>query len=277
MIPKKIHYCWLSGEKLPKNAVKCMETWKKALPDYEIVLWDANKFDIHTIPFVAEAYRVRQWAFSADYIRLFAVYTEGGIYMDTDVIVRKSFNDLLSYDFFSSLERDLETVAPESEYAKQLKENVNETFINKDVIRLPGFGMQSAVFGGIAGHPFLKDCMNWYKDKHYILPDGSYRETTGQLAPDIYSAIAQKYGFKYKFGLQKLSENMVILPAECFPNGTYKIDNAYAVHFCENSWNTKKSRGLLKIISILKYNKMLRKILKKPSVLTIDDVINYKE
>jgi hypothetical protein len=276
MIPKKIHYCWLSGEKLPRNVVKCMETWKKMLPDYKIVLWDTNKFDIHAIPFVAEAYSVRQWAFAADYIRLFAVYTEGGIYMDTDVIVRKSFNDLLCYDFFSSLERDLETVAPESEYAKQLKKNVNETFINKDTVRLPGFGMQAAVFGGIAGHPFLKDCMNWYKDKRYILPNGSYRETTGQLAPDIYAAIAQKYGFKYKFGLQKLSENMVILPAEYFPNGTYKIDNAYAVHFCENSWNTRKSRGLLEIINILKYNKIIRKALQKRPVLTIDDVINHK-
>jgi hypothetical protein len=107
------------------------------------------------------------------------------------------------------------------------------------------------------------------------LPDGSYRETTGQLAPDIYAAVAQKYGFKYKFGLQKLSENMVIFPATYFPNGTHNIDNAYTVHFCENSWNTKRYRGVLEIIRLVRRNKILRKIFKKRSIITIDDVINY--
>jgi mannosyltransferase OCH1-like enzyme len=84
-IPKKIHYCWLSGDEIPAETVKCINTWKKIMPEYELVLWDKNKFDIKSVPFVEEACKVKKWAFAADFIRLYAIYNEGGIYMDTDV------------------------------------------------------------------------------------------------------------------------------------------------------------------------------------------------
>ena len=92
MIPKKIHYCWLSGDPLPEKIQQCMQTWQRTMPEYELVLWDTNKFDITSIPFVHEAYQQRKWAFAADYIRLYALYTEGGIYLDTDVIVKQKFD-----------------------------------------------------------------------------------------------------------------------------------------------------------------------------------------
>jgi mannosyltransferase OCH1-like enzyme len=89
LIPKKIHYCWLSGEEMPMDIIKCIDTWKKIMPEYELILWDKNKFDITSVPFVKGDCHAQKWAFAADYIRLYALFTEGGIYMDTDVYVKK--------------------------------------------------------------------------------------------------------------------------------------------------------------------------------------------
>lgn len=87
MIPRKIHFCWLSGDPLPPSIKKCMDTWKKVMPDYEWKLWNTENFDVNSIPYVKEAYEKRKWAFAADYIRVYALYTEGGIYLDSDVKV----------------------------------------------------------------------------------------------------------------------------------------------------------------------------------------------
>jgi hypothetical protein len=235
-IPKKIHYCWLSGEKIPEGNKECIDSWKKIMPDYELVLWDKSRFDTSSVQFVKEACALRKWAFAADYIRLYAVYNEGGVYLDTDVHVRKKFDDLLKFDFFTSLERDLTTIPPDSIFYKPFKENENAAYVNSEIKRVYGFGLQAAAFGAVPGNQFIKDCMEWYEKQHYLLTTGEMLERSGLIAPDIYAAIAQKYGFKYVSGFQQLKNNMVILPADCFPNGDYKTDNAYAVHLCKNSW-----------------------------------------
>jgi hypothetical protein len=256
MIPKKIHYCWLSGKKMSPNTQKCMKTWKKIMPDYELVLWDTNKFDVESVPFVSQAFRKKKWAFAADYIRLYAVYTEGGIYLDTDVYVIKSFDNLLGYNYFTSLERDLSTVAPESAWTKALKEHENPGLINRTLKRIEGFGIQAAIFGAHRGNALVKDCMEWYEHNNYLLEDGRPLESTRLIAPDIYAAIAQKYGFRYICGYQELKDNMVILPASYFPNEWYKTDNAYAVHLCENSWSEgwfKRSIRKIKENNILRF------------------------
>ncbi|MEO6532845.1 MAG: glycosyltransferase, partial [Pseudolysinimonas sp.] len=104
MIPKKIHYCWLSGDPKPPEIQECIDSWQKVMPDYELICWDMDRFDVDSVPFVREAVSVRKWAFAADYIRLFAVQSEGGIYLDSDVLVKQRFDDYLAYDFFSSVE-----------------------------------------------------------------------------------------------------------------------------------------------------------------------------
>jgi hypothetical protein len=223
---------------MPDFFTKCIETWKKVMPDYEIILWDQNKFDINSVPFVAEACSVKKWAFAADYVRLYAVYTEGGIYLDSDVIVKKSFDNFLHYDFFTSLEDGAEV---------QEGRNTMQTLLNEDgtlkkpvLQRVFGFGLQAAIFGGIKGHPFLKDCMEWYKSNHYLLPNGDRREFNMEIAPDIYAYIAQKYGFRYKYEKQKLKNNMIVLPASVFPNGVKNpVNDAFAVHYCYHSWHDK--------------------------------------
>ena len=218
---------------MPDAAEKCLNSWREKMPDYELILWDTDKFDVNSVPFVKQAYEMRKWAFAADYIRLYAVHSEGGIYLDTDVYVRKSFDDFLNYDFFTSLERDLTTVPWWSDYAKALKKNENPNFMNNEMKRIKGFGLQAAVFGAKAGNPYIKDCMDWYQKNDFQFTDKKKQ----MVAPDIYAAIAQKYGFRYVSGFQQLKNNMVIMPANFFPNRLYKTDNAYAVHLCDNSWS----------------------------------------
>lgn len=92
MIPKKIHYCWFGKGKMPELALKCIESWRVNLPDYELKEWNENSFDINSNFYVKEAYESRKFAFVTDYVRLYALYTEGGIYMDTDVEVLKNLD-----------------------------------------------------------------------------------------------------------------------------------------------------------------------------------------
>ena len=231
MIPKKIHYCWLSGEKIPEILQKSMATWKEFLPDYEWALWDKNKFDINSVDFVKEACSVKKWAFAADYIRLYAVYTEGGIYMDMDVIVKKSFDKFLKHDFFSAVEN-----------------NTAEKDEKRD------FLIQAAIFGAVAGHPYLKDCMKWYENRHFILPDGSFFNNF--IAPNIYAKIAENYGFSKKDELQNLSNGMTIYQSEVFPNARYVYTKeTHAIHWARGSW--KPRNFLWKILCAANYNLFL--------------------
>lgn len=79
MIPKVIHYCWFSGEKPNRFIRNCIKTWQKVMPDYKIRVWDANSFDFDSVPFVRDAFKAKKWAFVADYVRIYALYTEGGV------------------------------------------------------------------------------------------------------------------------------------------------------------------------------------------------------
>ena len=103
-IPKVIHYCWFGRGKMPKLAEKCIESWKKYCPDYEIVCLTEDNFDINCCSYVKEAYEAKKYAFVTDYVRLFVMYEYGGIYMDTDVELVKNLDDFLKNQAFSGFE-----------------------------------------------------------------------------------------------------------------------------------------------------------------------------
>ncbi len=240
MIQKKIHYCWLSEEEIPLQLLSCMNSWKEIMPDYEIILWDTQKFNIESIAFVKEACSVKKWAFACDYIRLYALYTEGGIYMDTDVLVKKNFDDFLSYDFFTSVEYHTSIVEEE-----QTQQYLNEDGSSKKPLTsIPGIGIQAAILGAIKGHSFIKACMDNYTDNHFIKDDGSFNNKI--LAPSIYAITAEKYGFKYIDKYQYLQEKMLILPSTVFASTLALADgDSFAIHCCAGSWrdkNPKKSK-----------------------------------
>ena len=95
MIPKIIHYCWFGGKPLPKDVEQCIASWRKHCPDYEIRQWNESNFDVMAHPFTKAAYEAKSWAFVSDYARLKVVYEHGGIYLDTDVELCKSLDNLL--------------------------------------------------------------------------------------------------------------------------------------------------------------------------------------
>jgi hypothetical protein len=258
-IPKRIHYCWLSGEKMSKDAVKCIETWKRIMPEYELVLWDKNKFDVNSVPFTQEACGVKKWAFASDYIRLYAIYTEGGIYMDTDVYVKKSFNDFLENGFFTSLEYYKKAAIKEKAY--ELLNEDGTLKDHKDRIFTRGIGIQAAVLGGIKGHPFLKSCLDWYNGKHFILSDGSYYNKI--IAPAIYADIAIEYDFRYTDELQRLKDDMVVYPSSVFAGNIIQAEErTYAIHCCHGSWRDK-AKILTRIKQKITRNNFLRKVFRK--------------
>lgn len=106
MIPKIIHYCWFGRGPLPELAQKCIASWKKYLPDYEIKEWNEDNFDVNIIPYTAEAYQAKKYAFVSDYARFWIMYHYGGIYFDTDVEVIRPMDDIVANGNFMGFEVD---------------------------------------------------------------------------------------------------------------------------------------------------------------------------
>lgn len=105
MIPKVIHYCWFSGDPYPRKIKKCIASWKRHLPDYKFRLWTAKDLENIDLPaYAQEALAHRKWAFVADYVRMYALLTEGGVYLDSDVLVLKPLDFFLNHNFFSAIE-----------------------------------------------------------------------------------------------------------------------------------------------------------------------------
>ena len=233
MIPKKIHWCWLSGDPLPESVKKYQVTWKYLLPDYKIKCWTQENFDVDSVPIVKEAVTRRRWAFASDYIRLHAVYTEGGIYFDSDVVLFKSFNEFLKHRFFTAIEISWEGYqdVPMSEVIDS-----DGLPVNRPVQRY--IMLQAAIFGAESGHPFLKTCMDHYRAVHKEAFD--YYLSGQIVAPHIYADMALKYGFRYKDELQQLNEGMVIYPHQTFAGyWPQRKEESYALHTCAGGWRTQ--------------------------------------
>lgn len=243
MIPKIIHFCWLSNDPYPELIRLCMNSWSKMMPDYQIKKWDMTTFNINTVPFVKEACEVKKWAFAADYIRLYALYHHGGIYLDSDVFVKKSFDPLLSHDFFSSNDYS------EKEYKDSLRSGIIDVEGNvKDetVIKIPGLGIQAAVLGAVKGNRYIRDCMSFYDDKHFILRNGEFYNNI--ISPQIMAFVARKYGYKYINEEQLLVSGLKIYKSEYFaPSRQYETKSSYAIHNCAGSWGMFDLRAKLKL------------------------------
>ena len=225
MIPKIIHYCWFSDDKKPALIRKCIRSWKKHLPDYEIRCWDGNSFDFNSLDFTREAMSVKKYAGAADYVRLHALYNYGGIYLDSDVELFKSLDPFLDNEFFSGTDR---TICG----------NVYKDFIDAGII------------GSQKGNPFLRECMEYYENKHFINSDGKY-DIDVIMAPEIYTRQAYKYGFLNGDNEQILSNGIHIYPRSILANGDYiynhhNIDykSITAVHHNLSTWRIEKiNRG----------------------------------
>jgi len=207
------------------------------MPDYEIILWDMKRFDITTNAFVNEACEKKKWAFAADYIRLYALYTEGGIYLDSDVLVKKSFDEFLDNGFFTSVEW-LDYVIEKQKTLSLIHPDGTSKIPHT---KKPGIGLQAAIMGGVSGHPFLRDCLEWYHNRHFVQENGKLSPVF--IAPDVFAMVAEAFGLKYSDRLQRLEENMLVLPSKYFAGNLQLCTGfEYAVHCCAGSWLEKPTR-----------------------------------
>lgn len=232
MIPKVIHYCWLSRDPLPPEARECIKSWKKYLPDFTVKLWNTENFDVNSVPFVKEAVAARKWAFACDYIRCYALYTEGGLYFDSDVLVRKNMDFVLQNRAFSAIE-SYPQLLEEIERAGLIDENGSKRDPNSCI---HGLQIQAAILGAEKGHPFFKDCLDYYRSIHFnVGADGIPREEI--ISPIIMAGIAERYGFKYINKEQQLAEGFKLYSTDLFcPQPWMMLPEAVAVHCCNASW-----------------------------------------
>lgn len=158
MIPKIIHYCWLSGDQYPLLIDKCIQSWKLKLPDYKLVLWDTKRISPKSNIWLQQAFESKKYAFAADYIRFYALYNYGGIYLDADVEVLRSFDSLLD----------------------------NGTFIGEEA----SGDIEAAVIGVEKHNPWIKQCLDYYEDRTFIKTDGTFDM---RPVPLLVSKILQNY------------------------------------------------------------------------------------
>jgi len=217
------------------------------MPDYKIKKWDRNNFDINKVPYVAEAVTMRKWAFACDYIRVYALYTEGGIYLDSDVYLRKSLDFCCSNKAFTAVECFPDLMEKIYSSGQVDKDGVRKN----DVEYINGIQLQAAILGAEKGHPFMKECMDSYKGKHFIMPDGGLNDKV--IAPFIFARIAESYGFRYKDEEQDLAHGLKVYPSVLFASNLDLVTSeAVAIHCCAGSWRWMPSGGVAYYLQLIK-------------------------
>jgi len=220
VIPKTIHYCWFGRKPLPELALKCIASWRKFLPEYEIKEWNEDNFDVNQIPYTAQAYKCGKFAFVSDYARFKILYEQGGIYFDTDVEVIKPLDDILTKGPFFGIEAS-----------------------NKKLLCAPGLGF--ACYPDLA---LCKAMIDYYRKERFELSNGKYNlETVVQ----IFSKILKKRGIRFSSNPTEF-EGVYFYPPEYFcPINYYTgqkniTENTYTIHHYAASWvNQQESYSLI--------------------------------
>ncbi len=273
MIPKIIHYCWFGGKELPEELQGYVDGWRELYPEYEFMCWDESTFDIDNAnDFVREAYSVKKYAFVADYVRMWAMYQYGGIYMDTDIKLLKRLDDFMSFRFFTAMEYHQDNVRILNVTDLLTEEGFKR---NKEDIIID-ICVESSIFAAEKGHPFIKDCLDYYTGKHFILPDGSYYDTI--IVPVIMALEAEKYGFRYVNEFQVLKEDIHLFPDEYFTSPIKQTENTLALHIVKNSWKKLSlSQRIYAKLSGVKWVKSLYNMLERlPIISNLFDLIQKR-
>lgn len=219
-IPKIIHYCWMSTDPYPDDIQECIDSWKKVMPDYEIRLWNTKKFDIDICRYTKEAMACRKYAFVSDYIRLYALYHEGGIYLDSDVKALRPFDGLLNEKAFIGFES--------------------------------GGRLGPWLIASEKGNPLMKELMDYYTDRSFYQINGEM-DLTPNTVP--VTNILVKHGLLPDNREQKLS-GITIYPEEYFCpknpwNGKVTVtEKTVAMHLFKGAWNDTADTDLPFIASI---------------------------
>ncbi|MBZ5961160.1 glycosyl transferase [Leuconostoc gelidum subsp. gasicomitatum] len=238
MIPKKIHYVWFGKQEKNDEVKRCIDSWKKNLSNYEIIEWNESNFDSSLSPFVAEALNAKMYAFASDFVRLWAVYNYGGVYLDTDVEVIKPYDDLLE----------------------------DKAFFGTEEIDSINTGLS---FGAEKKSEIVKDLMDLYIDRKFVEADGSFNLKTTNIIVTEYFV---RNGYKLTSKIQNI-KGAIIYPRQYFSpikwwNGTKSIEPiTYSIHWYSASWLNEASKS--------KYLNGVTTILKHYIVLGIREVFGY--
>lgn len=243
MIPKVIHYCWFGRGEKPAQAQMCIASWKKYLPGYELKEWNEDNFDVNQNRYVREAYENRKFAFVTDYVRLYALYHEGGVYMDTDVEVLGSYDQFLHHHAFSGFETD---------------GNVPT-------------GMMAAEKGSI----WAKELLQQYDERVFVKEDGSFDMTTNTTVITEYMVCK---GLKQNNTYQDFPGLCTMYPAEFFcpkdhRTGVIKVTpNTVCIHHFAGSWTNhtwlEKARHAVKLFFV--------KIIGEKPVTLLSDILTFR-
>ena len=219
MIPKIIHYCWLSDDPVPAELQNYMASWKKFLPDYEFWKWDFTRFPRGTSQWVDEAFDNKKYAFAADYIRIFALYNYGGIYLDMDVEVLKPFDDLLSRREFICWEADHK-------------------------------GPEVAAFGAEPKNFWMETWLKYYENRHFVKSDGKFDVLP---LPQVLMKVMANNGWKWSKIGESVANSVEIFSSDYFSPKSYQdgkiylTEKSYCIHHFAGSWLSPKAKFFNKL------------------------------
>lgn len=212
MIEKKIHYIWFGGKPLPTLALKCIASWKKYCPDYEIIEWNEENFDVNSIEYTKQAYENKKWAFVSDYVRLYVLYNYGGIYMDTDVELLKPIDIFLENKAFSGFES----------YDR----------------------IQTGIMASVKNEKNISNLLNQYTDRAFLLPDNSLDLTTNVETITKYfieKGIHLNNTFQVCNGFAFYPSDF-FCPKDANTKTLQITDNTHAIHHFDGSWIPKRRK-----------------------------------
>ena len=237
MIPKTIHYCWFGRGAMPQLAKDCIASWHKFMPDWEYKLWNEDNFDVEAVPYTKEAYEEKKYAFVSDYVRLWALEREGGIYLDTDVEIFKPFDDLLACYAFAGFEGSK---------------------------HMP---IGTCVMASVAQGEWVREMLDAYKCRHFVNSEGKNDLTTNV---QFITKIMCENGLVTD-GKEQIYKDLHVFPVDYFcprqTTGEYlKTENTYCDHLGMGSWleNNKcwknkfgKIVGEKTMINLIKLKRMI--------------------
>lgn len=224
MIPKIIHYCWFGGNPEPESVKKCISSWKTFLPDYKIIRWDESNYDVHKNQYMSDAYKEKKWAFVSDYARIDVVCQEGGIYLDTDVEVVKSFDSLLKEQMFCGFES--------RDPVGYKKNALIEYSVNL------GLG-----YGAEKNHPVLVEILKFYESLSFYKEDGTLNLVA---CPRYQTMVLANYGLVPNNETQRFDGGIAYSPEYFCPQSNITdrmiclTDNTYSIHHFTVSWASSK-------------------------------------
>ena len=234
MIPKTIHYCWFGKNPLPNSAKKCIGSWRKYFPEYEIKEWNEDNFDVNAIAYTRDAYQAGKYAFVSDYARFWILYNHGGVYFDTDVEVIRQMDDIIAKGAFMGFELD----------------NVKDK--DRKPVIAPGLGIAVE-----KGNLIYAEIIRGFEQLNFYLPDGTRNNFT--MIPMV-TQIMQNRGLELKDEMQTI-DGITIYPNDYFnpfddiTGVLRKTANTRSIHWYAKTWIDIKRPWLVDV------KRMLRRVL----------------